>query len=108
MTKLTLTTLGDILTMAKSKRISIDYDLYLRDMHPWTTHSVACLLPVESDFQDSGVSEFAEKHDVTLILNGQDVNGVVQNAVLQKPEVSVEELIVAFNFYIDHDAFMGF
>lgn len=54
------------------------------------------------------ILKFAETHGLNRNFGIHLVQDVVANAKLQKPEVSIDELIAALEHYLEYDAFYDF
>ncbi|WP_224242643.1 DUF7716 domain-containing protein [Hyalangium gracile] len=99
-----LTTLGKILRAIKEP--TRGYALYMRGGLPWAAHSEACIL--ERDLYSDDLPPFAEANGLVKILSAAQVLEVVDNARLQKPNVSEQELVEALAHYCNRDAFIEF
>lgn len=83
-----------------------NYGLYLKGGYPWNSESLGVILNInELDPEDD--PEFAKKNNMKYALNVQSVQDIVEGAISQKKNVSIEELIEAFNYYYKNDAFIN-
>ena len=54
----------------------------------------------------AGVPQFAKEHGLRQVLPVTTVQDIVDNAHAQKRDISVNELLKAFDYYYKHDAFI--
>ena len=86
-------------------------EVYFRTPPPWGLDSECIVLealpinPNEEDpFDDR--HEFAVIHGLEASILVQEIMSVVRNAQLQRPDVNVQTLVEAVNYYYDRDAYM--
>lgn len=84
---------GDTLYMSSDEVWSLDSDCWLFDLDE-------ILEPDEDDPQ------FAIENNLQCVLNIADIQDIVDNLKQQKIDYSAEELLEAFLFYFDNDAFI--
>jgi hypothetical protein len=88
--------------------------LYLPKGEKWNLDTPAFILqdeevsPEEEDEPLAGYPRIAKDNNLRRVLFGQDVRGIVENAKQQKPNVTLDELLTAFHYYFERDAFMKF
>lgn len=61
---------------------------------------------VENDIDEE--PKFAAENNMKYALSMQDLQGIVDNAYHQNPNCKENDLLQAFLFYYDHDAFITF
>src|SRR5258708_1818281 len=89
-----------------------DQWLYLSSIEKWNLDTPAAVLrseevpPELEDDPEAGVPHFAKEHALTRALPVATVKEVVRNALAQKPTADMPELLDAFLYYYDHDAFI--
>lgn len=80
--------------------------LFLAGQYPWNEDTPCAILdPDDSDDPDED-PEPARQQGLKYTLSVQDVQGVVENAKEQDPNVSLRRLLDAFNFYYRNDAYI--
>ncbi len=88
--------------------------LYLPLEKNWDLNSKCAILesdevpPELEDEPDAGVPEFAKQNGLKETLPISTVKDIVWNARAQKANVTLEELLRAFQYYYKHDAFIAF
>jgi hypothetical protein len=91
---------------------SIGCWLYLSASVNWTLDSPCLILESEEvppeleDDPDAGIPEIVKERDLMEALSVGQVQEIVTNAKSQKANVSDEELLEAFLYYYDNDAFL--
>jgi hypothetical protein len=82
--------------------------IYLDTQRPWTEESrVAVLDPNDVEDPDSDDDpEFAVRHGLKYALTVSITQDIVDNTKQQKVQPSVVDLLQAFNYYYEHDAFI--
>lgn len=87
--------------------------LYLPNGGAWDLDSEGAILipeevPPELDEEpDASVPEFAKARDLCEVLQVATIQDIVRNARMQKPNATGADLLRAFKFYYDHDAFIA-
>lgn len=103
-------TLGQVLAYFEPKPRG--YWLYLPEHIPWGAETKCMVLesvevpPEEEDLQYAGIPELARQNDMIDALPMSSIEEIVHNARAQKAHASVEELVEAFLYYYDNDAFI--
>jgi len=86
--------------------------VYLPADKNWDLNSMCAILESEEvppeleDELDAGVPAFAKANDLIQALPVTVVQDVTQNALAQRPGASPTDLLEAFLFYYEHDAFI--
>lgn len=62
--------------------------------------------PEMEDDPDAGVPQFAIDHRLKQAVPVTTLQDIVANALDQKPDAKLEELLAAFLYFYKHDAFM--
>lgn len=101
-----LTTLCEALSVAD--RLSLDADLFLPFDEVWGPDTRCAVEMVDRYADVPEVPEVAARNELARALQVAQVQDIVVNARQQQPEVSAEELVAAFLFYYDRDAFIDF
>lgn len=78
--------------------------LYVQGKPPLNVRTRTLVL--ERDVYSSELPALALRHSLSMTLSVADAQDIVANARLQKAEASPAELVAAFNFYWEHDAFI--
>jgi hypothetical protein len=95
--------LADVLAEVHSAPLT--HALFVKGARPWKIDS-PCQL------QDTSIADFDEgalaREGFRYVLGVADVQDIVLNATEQKPSVSAADLVRAFNYYVDNDAFINF
>ncbi|MDM8295772.1 hypothetical protein QUW58_11250 [Enterocloster aldenensis] len=101
-------TLGDVLKNFKDFKSS--EELFLLDEEMWGEDTKGMLLDLEGLKDETEVMKnVKEKQNmVHTDLGISDIKDIVDNAYLQKENCSLNELIKAFIFYYNNDAFINF
>ncbi len=84
--------------------------LFLEGERPWGENTQTMILDPD-DVEDPNTDdepEVAKQHGLRYGLLVADVVDIVENARAQQPNVTMSELIQAFNYYYDNDAFIEF
>ncbi|HYG76983.1 MAG TPA: hypothetical protein VEK08_18400 [Planctomycetota bacterium] len=83
--------------------------LYMGGKGPWTLGSECAILDPE-DSPDPGVvlPQLAVQNKLRFIMFVESLHDIVINAREQIPEASISQLLEAFNYYCENDAFMEF
>lgn len=101
-----LTTLGEALSVAD--RLLLDADLFLPFDEVWGPHTRCAVVAVDRYADEPEVPEVAGRNGLGRALQVAQLQDIVDNARQQRPGASVEELVAAFLFYYDRDAFIDF
>jgi len=99
-----LTTLGKVLGDDRYQN-AVHCFLYLPMEEVWRLET-RCMVLDQSDVD--GIPEVVKRHGLSFALEIPTVRDIVANAIQQRPNVSLEQLLQAFLFYYDHDAFIAF
>jgi hypothetical protein len=75
---------------------------------PWDRDSLAAVLDIEPYYDPENEPDFVKEHGLRFIFFVGDLAQIVENARLQLSTVNISQLIDAFNYYCDHDAFLEF
>lgn len=103
----TLIMLKDVLNNVNDFEWS--YALYLPEDEVWELQTKCAVLdPDDLDDDNEDVPKFAVENNLIYALNIQDIQGIVKNAHDQKLNCSENDLLEAFLYYYDNDAFMKF
>jgi len=98
--------LGEVLSKIRSFRW--DYALFIGGDFPFNYDSACAVLdPNDSDDPDTD-PDYAIQHGLRYALSAQDARGVVENAMAQKKDTDIKDLVKAFNHYYENDAFITF
>ena len=104
------TSLGDVLLNCAD--FSWKAWLYLPADAPWALEASASVLestevpPDMEDDPEAGVPLYARKHNLIQALPISDVQSIVQHRKAAIPEASIDDLLEAFLYYYDNDAFL--
>jgi hypothetical protein len=101
-----LKTLGEVLLTAD--QLQLDADLFLPFDEEWGPDTRCAVETVDPYADEPEVPELAARHGLGRTLQAAQVQDIVDNARQQKPEASMAELIAAFLFYYDRDAFIDY
>lgn len=82
------------------------FALYLPAREKWGLESHCAVLDPDECGPDEDEPEFAKANSLRYALTIQQIRGVVLNVRQQKSNATFEELLRAFLFYYDHDAFL--
>jgi hypothetical protein len=86
--------------------------VYLPKDKNWTLQSSSAVLesdevpPELEDQPDAGVPEFAKRNGLVQVVPVTTLQDIVANAKSQSPNVSLDDLFKAFEYYYKHDAFV--
>ena len=101
-----LTTLGAVLLNADD--LSLDADLFLPYGEVWDSTTRCAVIPADRYADEYNTPDLAVQNNLERALQIAQVQDVVVNARLQRSKVTVENLVAAFLFYYDRDAFSNF
>lgn len=82
-----------------------NYALYLPSSQDWTLETPCAVLDPDDYGDDEEGPEFAVQNSLQYALGVQQVQDVTRFALAKNPEASVADLLSAFLYYYDHDAF---
>jgi hypothetical protein len=81
--------------------------LYLQGDWPWTANTLGIIYEGERGVNLEDIDpEFVEKNFLTRVIGSDALEDVILNAHLQKPYVTLSEIVAAFNHYFKYDGFM--
>ncbi|CQR56687.1 hypothetical protein JI735_29205 [Paenibacillus sonchi] len=81
--------------------------LFLPADETWDLDTKGAIIDPDDVEDDSDeVPEFAKKNNLMYALDIQTIKGIIKNALVQKVECTDEDLIEAFLYYYDNDAFI--
>jgi hypothetical protein len=101
-----LKTLGEVLS--STDHLPLDAELFLPFDEGWGPDTRCAVEPVDPYADEPEVPELAALNGLGRTLQIAQVQDIVSNARQQRPGASVAELISAFLFYYDRDAFIDF
>lgn len=82
--------------------------LFLPEDEVWNKDTEGMVLDpddVESDEDD--VPKGAKERNLMYALNIQTIQSIVHNVVMQKSKISIDELVEAYLYYYDNDAYIA-
>lgn len=83
--------------------------LFLPEDEVWNGDTEGMVLdPDDVEDDDDEVPKEAKERKLIYALNIQAIQSIVQNVFQQKSKISVEELVEAYLFYYDNDAYIDF
>jgi hypothetical protein len=95
--------LGDIHRFPKG------YSLYLPKGVEWKLDTRCAILDsMDVETNDDDEPEFAKAHGLTWILHVEDIESIMINAEEQIGSLCVEDILLAFKYYEEFDAFVDF
>ncbi len=103
---MSLTTLGEVLL--NPVELSLDADLFLPYGEAWNSTTRCAVIPVDRYAVEDEVPNLAVQNSLERALQIAQVQDVVVNARQQCNQITVENLVTAFLFYYDRDAFINF
>ena len=80
-------------------------DLYMKDEFPWSAATPCAVLSTRDLFPEED-PPFAVEKGLRHGLSVQQAQDMVSNAKEQKRQLTDEEIIRAFNYYYDNDAYV--
>jgi hypothetical protein len=101
-----LTTLREALEAADAS--PYDAALFLPPDEVWSLDTPCAVLEVDPHEEGEAPPPFARQHGLSRALSVAQVQDIVGNAHQQVAEPSPEQLLAAFLFYYDRDAFIVF
>ena len=82
--------------------------LFLPEDEVWNGDTEGMVLDPDNVEDDEKVQEEAKEKMLMYALNIQTIKAIVQNAFQQKSKITTEELVEAYLFYYDNDAYINF
>jgi hypothetical protein len=101
-----LATLGE--TLSAADRLPLDADLFLPFDEVWQPSTRCIVERVDRYADEPEVPEVAARNGLSRALQVAQVRDIVDNARQQRPGAGAAELVAAFLFYYDRDAFIDF
>lgn len=101
---MTIQPLGEVLNTIE--HAPWNHALYLDAERPWTESTSTAILDHDDVDDPEEEPEFAVTNGLRYALLVSDVQDIVENAKEQKPHVTASDLVQAFNYYYDNDAFI--
>jgi len=101
---ITTITLGEVL--ASADKLAWSDALYLPVGTEWNLATAAVVWDPDDVDDDSEIPDVAKKLEMRYVLPVSSVQDVVRNFHSQKDVASVEDLLRAFMFYFQNDAFI--
>lgn len=81
--------------------------LFLPEEEAWDKHSKGMVLdPDDVEDDEDDAPQAAKQAGLGYALGIQTVKAIVQNAAQQKPDLTEDDLVAAFLYYYDNDAFI--
>jgi hypothetical protein len=99
-----MNTLGKVLREADT--FDCQHALYLPFADVWNASTPCAVLDTEEGEESDDASRFVKERGLGYALEISSVQDIVANAREQKPGVDISDLVKAFLFYYDHDAFI--
>jgi len=77
---------------------------------PWTLETIGTFFDLDKNnkSQHDQTPEDIKSKKLTLTLDSDLIEDVISNARAQRPNVTTNELLAAFTYYCDNDAFLKF
>src|SRR5687768_8991660 len=106
MIEASIRSLAEVLSSIQSQPWS--HAVYVDTQRPWRKETQCAVLdPNDIEDPDSDDDpEFAMKHGLKYALTVGTAQDIVDNTRQQKAQATLADLIKAFNYYYDHDAFI--
>lgn len=83
--------------------------LYLPEDETWNKDTEGMVLdPDDVEDDEDEVPKEAKEKNLIYALNIQIIQSIVDNSYQQKSKLSVEELVEAYLYYYDYDAYIDF
>jgi hypothetical protein len=101
-----LTRLGEVLSAAD--RLPLDADLFLPFDEVWGPDTRCAVASVDRYADEPVLPDLAARNGLGRALQVAQVQDIVDNARQQLPRAKSEDLVEAFLFYYDRDAFIDF
>lgn len=91
--------------LRQSEALSGDDIIYVQVASPWSAETLCAVIVEDEDNRDV-LPPFAVENGLEQTLDGFQTQDVVSNAAQQKSELTDSDLINAFRFYFERDAFI--
>jgi hypothetical protein len=77
---------------------------------PWTLETVGVFFDLDKNAgaEVDQTPEDIQSKKLTLTLDSNLIEDVISNARAQRPDVTIDELLAAFTYYVNNDAFLRF
>jgi|SRR4029453_7305622 hypothetical protein len=98
-------TLGEVLRIGED--LPFRHSLFLPLENSWNATTPCAILDAD-DLDEPDQHPMAVEHGVRSVIGTNEVQDIVTNAREQLPAITSEQLLEAFLFYIDNDAFIVF
>lgn len=82
--------------------------LFLPEDEVWNGDTEGMVLDPDNVEEGDEVPEEAKEKMLMYALNIQTIQAIVQNAFQQKSKITIEELVEAYLFYYDNDAYINY
>ena len=90
----------------KLDEFEMDHALYLKAGEKWDLNSVGAVIdPDEAEDPDGEYFDFRDENNLTYVLEVSIIDQIKNNAEYQLGKVTLEQLLDAFRYYFQHDAF---
>jgi len=99
-----MSTLGEVL--GNPNRLTLGHFLYMPNNEAWDLGTKCLILSENEDFDE--VPAVHESTGFSYILGMDQIEDIVMNATAQLKTVRLDQLLQAFQFYYNHDAFIVF
>ena len=85
------------------------YAVYIAGRPPWNEETSCAILNPENveDIDVDDVPGFAAQHNLSYMLSVAEIQDIVSNTLQQKQEATINQLVLAVNFYYQNDAFIN-
>jgi hypothetical protein len=102
-------TLGGLLLrcLLRGVHVSASGIVYLQGDYPWHADSLCLIYDGDPDLETAH-PEFVAENNIKGTLDLGSVEDIAFFAGQQRPDVTVEELVTAFNHYYVHDGFLWY
>lgn len=82
--------------------------LFLPEDEEWNKDTEGMVLDPDDVEEDDDIPKEAKERKLMYALSIQTIKSIIQNISQQKSEISEEELVEAYLFYYDNDAYINF
>lgn len=108
--------LGEFIEIVKNKQERSEqynpmynYALYAVEAEVMSNLTIYVGDPVEvTDSDEEIYPEYALTHDMWYFCSDENIQDVVDLALSQRTDISIEQLVEALDYYLEHDDFMDF
>lgn len=100
------TNLGEVLSNPDD--FSWRHSLFMPPDRPWTLETPVLVEDGDDVEEDEDLPRSVVERKFRYVLTMQSVQDIVVNARLQKPSANLAELLAAFVYYFENDAFKAF